>query len=44
MRFNRLSQSLESSESIKLTPIKPYFKFNEMCISKFNIIIKSILK
>ena len=30
--------------TMKLTPIKPYFKFNEMCISKFNMIIKSILK
>ena len=29
---------------MKLTPIKPYFKFNEMCISNFNVIIKSILK
>ena len=30
--------------TMKLTPIKPYFKFNEMCISDFNMIIKSILK
>ena len=44
VRFNELSQSPESSESMKLTPIKSYFKFNEICISKFNIIIKSILK
>ena len=29
---------------MKLTPIKSYFKFNEMCISNFNVIIKSILK
>jgi len=30
--------------TMKLDPIKPYFKFNEMCISDFNFIIKCILK